>query len=101
MCRGMAEVIATLQEAVSKASLEAAKEEAVDEVVGDSEALEEAEVEDFVREAATQGIASCILNALLLACKPLFTFSMANQVHCYRLSITSLKICRNLVQCHA
>jgi hypothetical protein len=52
----MAEAIATLQEAVSKAAVEAAKEEAVDEVAGDSEALAEAEVETIVREAATQGI---------------------------------------------
>jgi hypothetical protein len=55
--RGMAEAIATLQEAVRKAALEAAKEEVVDEAAGDSEALAEAEVETIVREAeaAMQG----------------------------------------------
>jgi len=51
----MAEAIATLQEAVKNAAVEAAKEEVVDKEAGDGEALAEADVETIVREAVTQG----------------------------------------------
>ena len=53
--RGMAEAIASLQDAIAKAAVEAAKEEVGDEGANDSQALAEAEVETIVREADTQG----------------------------------------------
>ena len=53
--RGMAEAIASLQDAIAKAAVEAAKEEVGDEGANDGQALAEAEVETIVREADTQG----------------------------------------------